>query len=215
VLVVDGRLGSVVNVGVGSKRWKVTVKGPGGHSYGSFGTPSAIHGVGKIIAAIADLKVPQDPKTTFNVGLIEGGTSVNTIAARASAIIDLRSADVSALNALAEQVRHIIMHAPGAGLVADIAVLGERPAGHINETEPLVQLALQTLRWVDVEPRLVSSSTDANIPISLHIPAVCIGITRGEKAHTVEEYIYVSPIEKGIAHLVRLSVEASELVAHQ
>jgi len=215
VLAIDGRLGCIVNVAVGSKRWKVTLKGPGGHSYGSFGTPSAIHGLGKIIAAISDVTVPQDPKTTFNVGIIEGGTSVNTIAAQASAIIDMRSTDVAALDVLAEQVRAIVKRYIGAdsGLQAEIAVLGERPAGGRGEDDQLVQLAMQALRWVQVEPRLVASSTDANIPISLNIPSVCVGITQGEKAHTTGEYISVPPIERGIAQLVRLCADACELIA--
>ena len=215
VLAIDGRLGCIVNAAVGSKRWKITLKGPGGHSYGSFGTPSAIHALGKIIAAISDLTVPQDPKTTFNVGTIEGGTSVNTIAARASAIIDMRSVDVSALDHLADQVRALVLNyaGPESGLQSSIDVLGERPAGSRSESDPLVQLAVQALQWVDVEPKLVASSTDANIPISLNIPSACVGITRGEKAHTVDEYIQIPPIEKGIAHLVRLCVDACELIA--
>jgi len=76
-----------------------------------------------------------------------------------------------------------------------------------------VQLAMQALRWVQVEPRLVASSTDANIPISLNIPSVCVGITQGEKAHTTGEYISVPPIERGIAQLVRLCADACELIA--
>lgn len=215
VLAIDGRLGCIVNTAVGSKRWKITLKGPGGHSYGSFGTPSAIHTLGKIIAAISDLSVPQEPKTTFNVGTIEGGTSVNTIAAHASAVIDMRSTDLSALDHLAEQVRAIVLsHAtPESGLQATIDVLGERPAGSRSDKDPLVQLAVQALQWVEVEPKLVASSTDANIPISLNIPSACVGITRGEKAHTLDEYIQIPPIEKGVAHLVRLCVDACELIA--
>jgi acetylornithine deacetylase/succinyl-diaminopimelate desuccinylase-like protein len=217
VLAIDGRLGSIVNVAVGSQRWRITLNGPGGHSYGSFGTPSAIHTLARIIAAISDLTVPKDPKTTFNVGLIEGGTSVNTIAASASAVIDMRSTDVSALDHLAKQVRAIVLlHTPPeSGLRATIEVLGERPAGSRSEKDPLIQLALQALHWVDIEPKLVASSTDANIPISLNIPSACVGITRGEKAHTVDEQIQIAPIEKGLAQLVRLCVDACELIARE
>ncbi len=215
VLAVDGRLGSIVNVAVGSKRWRVTVRGPGGHSFGSFGTPSAIHGLGRIIAALADLQVPKEPRTTFNVGVIEGGTSVNTIAASASALLDMRSVDVVALDHLAEQARSCIVQHVGAGLRTEIEVLGERPAGKRSRTDPLVQLAAQALRWLEIEPQYVASSTDANVPISLDIPAVCIGITYGEKAHTVEEYIQVPPIGKGMAQLVRLCIEACTLIAGQ
>jgi tripeptide aminopeptidase len=215
VLVVDGRLGYVVNAGVGSKRLKVTVSGPGGHSFGSFGTPSAIHGLGNIIAGLAAMKVPANPKTTFNVGTIEGGTSVNTIASTASALIDLRSVDTHLLDQLTEQAMAIISGQAGIGLQTSIEVLGDRPAGRISEDDPLVQLALRAVRWVGLEPNCVASSTDANIPISLNIPAVCIGITRGVQAHTIDEHLYISPIGQGLAQLVRLSLEASELVTHK
>jgi acetylornithine deacetylase/succinyl-diaminopimelate desuccinylase-like protein len=215
VLVIDGALGRITNVAVGSKRWKVTVRGPGGHSYGAFGRPSAIHGLGRIIAAIAELEVPSEPKTTYNVGLIEGGTSVNTIAASASAILDLRSVDVAALNMLAEQVKTLIETTAGEGLRTEIEVLGERPAGRRSESDPLVQLAARTLTWLGREPKYGASSTDANIPISLDIPSVCIGITRTDQAHTVEEHLYISPISAGLAQVLRLCIEASSLVAAQ
>lgn len=213
VLVVDGNLGSIVNVAVGSQRWKITVKGPGGHSFGSFGTPSAIHGLARIIAALASIQVPKEPRTTFNIGIIEGGTSVNTIAPHASALLDLRSTDDTALNHLVEQARTIINEQAGSGLQTEIEVIGNRPAGKRSEQDPLVQIAMQSLRWVGYEPRCVASSTDANIPISLNIPAVCIGVTKGEKAHTIEEFIHVTPIGHGLAQLVRLCLEASMLVA--
>ena len=110
-------------------------------SFGACGQPSAIHGLGRIITAIADLDVPKSPKTTFNVGMIEGGTSVNTIAHSASAIIDLRSTDVEMLGQLATRVRAIVEQKAGQGLQTEIAVLGERPAGTRSQTDPLVQLA--------------------------------------------------------------------------
>ncbi len=212
VLVVDGRLGSIVNAAVGSKRWRVLVQGPGGHSFGSFGTPSAVHGLGRIIVGLADMQVPSEPKTTFNVGVIEGGTSVNTIAPTATALLDLRSTDVGELERLAEQARTIITQRVGAGLNVGIEVLGERPAGQRSEDDPLVQLAAQALDWLGIEPEYASSSTDANIPISMSIPAVCVGITHGEKAHTLDEYIHVTPIRAGLAQLLRLIVEASALI---
>lgn len=213
VLVIDGGLGHITHGAVGSKRWRITVRGPGGHSYGSFGTPSAIHGLSKIIAAVADLHVPQNPKTTFNVGTIEGGTSVNTIAAEASALLDMRSTDVDTLNRLAEKARGLIEQRAGSGLQVAIEVLGERPAGQRSLSDPLVQLAGEVLRWLDIEPRYGTSSTDANIPISLNIPTVCIGVTHGEHAHTLQEYFTISPLGQGLAQLVRLSVEASEMVS--
>jgi tripeptide aminopeptidase len=212
VIVIDGGLGYITHSAVGSKRWRITVRGPGGHSYGSFGTPSAIHGLGRIIATIADLQVPQKPKTTFNVGVIEGGTSVNTIAPSASALLDMRSPDLEALNRLAERAREIIEQHAGSGLSTEIEVLGERPAGERSLSDPLVQLAGEALRWLGIEPRYGSSSTDANIPISLNIPAVCVGVTQGEYAHTLQEFLSVPPIGQGLAQLVRLCIEASLLI---
>ncbi len=214
VIAIDGLLGYIVNAAVGSRRWRITVRGPGGHSFGSFGTPSAIHGLGRIIVALAEMQVPREPKTTFNVGVIEGGTSVNTIAPSASALLDLRSTDTTTLNRLTEQAREIVMRAAGPGLSVTIEVLGERPAGRRSEADPLVQLAARALDWLDITPSFVASSTDANIPISLNIPAVCVGVTRGDKAHTLDEYIQVPPIGKGLAQITRLCVETCTLITH-
>ena len=214
VIAVDGSLGKLVHVAVGSKRWRITVSGPGGHSYGDFGTPSAIHGLGRIIASIAQLDVPRQPKTTFNVGLIEGGTSVNTIAPHASALLDLRSPDAATLDQVADRVRNIIEQSAGPGLRTEIDVLGERPAGMRSREDPLVQLAAEAITWLGKEPKYEASSTDANIPISLNIPAVCIGITRVERAHTLEEFLSVPPIGDGLAQLTRLCIEATTLIAN-
>ena len=213
VIAIDGKLGKITHIAVGSKRWRITVRGPGGHSYGAFGTPSAIHGLGRIIAALADLQVPREPKTTYNVGIIEGGTSVNTIASRATALLDLRSADVASLDRVADQVRAIVQQRAGPGLQTEIEVLGERPAGERSQSDPLVQLAAEALTWLEIEPKYEASSTDANVPISLNIPAVCIGITQVEQAHTLEEFVHVQPIGNGLAQLVRLCIEASTLIA--
>ncbi len=215
VIAIDGRLGAIVNTAVGSQRWRITVRGSGGHSFGSFGQPSAIHGLGRIIAAIADLEVPKEPKTTFNVGLIEGGTSVNTIAPTASAILDLRSTDVTTLNQLATKVRAIVEQRAGQGLQTQIEILGERPAGAISQSDFLVQLAETTLKWLNIKPIYAASSTDANIPISMHIPAVCVGVTYAGRAHTVEEYIEVPPIADGLAQLLRLVIEGCTLIAQK
>jgi tripeptide aminopeptidase len=214
VIAIDGDLGRITHAAVGSKRWRIMVRGPGGHSYAAFGTPSAIHGLGRIIAAIADLDVPQQPKTTFNVGIIEGGTSVNTIAPYATALLDLRSTDIAALKRIANEVRTIVEQRAGSGLQTEIEVLGERPAGERSLSDPLVQLATVAINWLGMKPKYTSASTDANIPISLNIPAVCIGITKIERAHTLEEFLYVPPIGDGLAQLTRLCIEACTLIAH-
>jgi acetylornithine deacetylase/succinyl-diaminopimelate desuccinylase-like protein len=213
VIVIDGCLGGITHVAVGSRRWRITVRGPGGHAYGDFGTPSAIHGLGRIIAAIAGLEVARDPKTTYNVGTIEGGTSVNTIAPSAAALVDLRSTDAASLDRLAERVREIVERCPGDGLTSETEMVGERPAGSRDRSDPLVRLAAECLAWVGGEPSYRAASTDANIPISLGIPSVCVGVTRGEHAHTDRELIEVPPIAHGLAQLSRLCLEATALVA--
>ncbi len=215
VIVIDGDIGQITHIAVGSKRWRITVRGPGGHSFGDFGTPSAIHGLSRIIAALSEMEVPQEPKTTFNVGTIEGGTSVNTIAAHATALLDMRSTDISALDQLASQARAIIEERAGLGLQTEIEVLGERPAGSCQRTDPLITLAAQTLSWLDIKSEYSAASTDANIPLSLNIPAVCIGITHVERVHTVEELLHVPPIGDGLAQLARMCIESSALIAHE
>ncbi|MBA2454592.1 MAG: M20/M25/M40 family metallo-hydrolase [Chloroflexia bacterium] len=213
VVVLDGRIGRVTTSAVGSVRWRVTVNGPGGHSYGAFGLPSAIHGLCRIGAAIADLKVPEQPKTTFNVGVIEGGTTVNSIAASANAIVDMRSESAQELEKLVAQVRDIVDTRAGEGLETEIELLGERPAGQQQETDPLIVKAAEGLRWVGYDPTFEASSTDMNIPISFGIPAVCVGVSEGERGHTVHESIRIAPFEQGLALAVRLSIDATDWVA--
>ena len=214
VIAVEGHnLGRVTHAGVGSTRWRVRVTGPGGHSWGAFGKPNAIHGLSRIIAEIAKLDVPSDPKTTYNVGMIEGGTSVNTIAPDASALVDMRSVDAGALKQLVDRVGRIVSTAAGDGLTVDVDVLGERPAGVCPRSHPLVGAAGNVLRQVGFEPVFDASSTDANIPISLGIPAVCIGITHGGLGHTTSEYIDVKPIATGLTQLGLLTLAAANVVA--
>jgi tripeptide aminopeptidase len=207
VIAVEGHsLGRVTSGAVGSKRIKVTVTGPGGHSWGAFGQPSAIHALGHIIHEIDSLSVSTDPKTTYNVGVIEGGVSVNTIAPEATAIIDMRSVDVSSLNQLAVDVESIIESKNEGQISTAIEVLGERPAGQTPDDTPIVQAGLQVLRDLGMDPYTDASSTDANVPISRGIPSICIGITRGEGAHRMEETIEIEPIASGMAQLLKLVI---------
>ena len=210
VIAIEGHnLGRITHMAVGSRRLRITVNGPGGHSWGAFGQPSAIHGLGRIIAAISSLKVPEEPRTTYNVGLIEGGTSINTIAPVASALVDMRSVDAHELDRLSARVGEIIDNEAGDGLDVEVEILGERPAGAVDTSDPYIRIATETLRWLDMEPVFDASSTDANVPISLGIPAFCIGITRGGRVHTIHEYIDVEPVGLGLAQLTRLCVDAT------
>lgn len=182
----------------GSRRYKVTYSGPGGHSFGDFGTPSAIHALGRAIALIADVRTPTDPKTTFTVGGVSGGTSVNTIAPEASMLIDLRSTGEAALRHLEDQVLEMVKKACGeenerwqrADMTVKIEQIGDRPAGQQSAEAPIVQAARAAARALGLEPALdEAQSTDANVPIALGIPAVTLGGGGGcGGMHTLSEY---------------------------
>lgn len=207
VIVLEGHhLGRVYNQAVGSRRLRVTVMAPGGHSWGAFGTASAIHVLGEMITAIAKLPVPTEPKTTFNVGTIDGGVSINTIAPLATLTLDLRSIDLATLTHLISRVESIVEEANDAarGVSAYSEIIGDRPGGVISADAPVIQTALDTLRELGLDPHLSAGSTDANIPIAEGIPAVCIGLTTGEHAHRIDEYIDIPPLVTGLKQLALL-----------
>ncbi|MDW2878016.1 MULTISPECIES: M20/M25/M40 family metallo-hydrolase [Bacillaceae] len=183
----------ITYLAAGSKRYEITYKGSGGHSFGDFGTPSAIHAAGKAIAGIADLKVPEDPKTTFNVGIVSGGTSVNTIAAEARLIIDLRSVSADELARVESEALSIIKEAAGgadSGITVEIKQVGDRPAGSQDMESAIVQTAAEASRQLGFTPSFEkASSTDSNVPIALGIPAVTLGGGGSFGGiHTLEEY---------------------------
>lgn len=214
LIAVEGHnLGRVTHAAVGSVRWRITTSGPGGHSWGAFGKPSAIHRLARIIAAIDDLSVPGDPKTTYNVGMIDGGVSVNTIAPRASALVDMRSVDARELQRLAERVGQLARDADGNGVSVEIEVLGERPAGQTPRAHWLVGTAGDILRRLGMQPIFDASSTDANVPMSLGIPAICIGMTHGANGHTTNELIELPPLATGLSQLATLILAATEALA--
>jgi acetylornithine deacetylase/succinyl-diaminopimelate desuccinylase-like protein len=144
------------------------------------------------------------PKTTYNVGTIEGGVSVNTIAPLAQAVVDLRSIDRRELERLYRAVEAICARHRSRSVDVDIEFLGERPAGETPADSRLVREAVRILRELGVEPVLDASSTDANAAIAAGIPAICIGLTRGRGSHTLEETIEVPPLERGLLQLLRL-----------
>jgi tripeptide aminopeptidase len=203
---VDGTGLDVTSRGVGSKRYKVTYKGPGGHSYGAFGIPNPIHALGRAMAQIAEIQVPASPKTTFNVGVISGGTSVNSIPFEGSMEIDMRSESPDALDVVDGQVRRMLTEALNAenerwikqtGARAEraklslvIDTIGIRPANSAqSDSSRIVATALAAGRSLGFAPRTGASSTDANIPMSLGIPAITIdGGGRGSGAHSLGEW---------------------------
>ena len=196
---IDGTGYGVTNAGVGSHRYRVTYKGPGGHSYGAFGMPNPIHALGRAMATIGDIQVPAQPKTTFNVGLISGGTSVNSISAEGIMDVDLRSESQDALNTLDQQLRRAVEQALIAEnarwprsttkLTVKIDTIGIRPAGSLPDTANIVRTAIAAGRAIGLSPTTGASSTDANIPISLGLQAITMdGGGRGSGAHALDEW---------------------------
>jgi acetylornithine deacetylase/succinyl-diaminopimelate desuccinylase-like protein len=217
---VDGaRPESITYIAVGSHRYRATFRGPGGHSFSAFGRPSAIHAMGRAIAKIADLQTPNEPKTTFTVGTMHGGTSVNAIAAEAVMELDLRSVgtpqlldvEKAALTAIKDAAAEENARWGSDGISVDIESVGDRPGGSQPTDSLIIQAAILAVRAVGLEPVLAEpSSTDSNIPISLGIPAMTVG--RGGAngdVHSIDEWFdptdaYLGP-QKNLLTLLALA----------
>ena len=209
----------ITNRALGSRRYRVEIAGPGGHSWGDFGLPNPVHALGRAVAKLAGYPLPREPRTTFNVGRIEGGTSVNAIAEKAAMDVDLRSGADAELRRLDSFFRRAVKQAadeenatrrPGDPLLeVKVDLMGERPSGETPADSPLVELALEATRILGVEPRLDQSSTDSNFPISLGIPAITLGAggTSGS-SHTLAEWFDPTDRDLGLkrALLVVLGV---------
>ena len=204
-IVLEGMaLGHIYNRGLGVRRYRVAFQTSGGHSWVDFGRPSAVHEMAIFVSKLTSLQLPQKPRTTLNVGVINGGTSVNTIAAEAFFELDLRSVDQTTLERISLQVEEMAVQANRAEVRVFAEVIGSRPPGQISRNAPLVRLAWNCLVEQGIQPRLHIGSTDANIPLSRGLPAVCVGMTRGLGAHTLSERIYTRPLVQGLAQLVSL-----------
>jgi acetylornithine deacetylase/succinyl-diaminopimelate desuccinylase-like protein len=201
---VDGSGSDVVNAAVGSNRYKVSFKGPGGHSYGAFGMPNPAHALGRAVAAIAELQVPTQPKTTFSVSVLSGGTSVNSIPFEVAFEIDMRSEQPAALADLDTRAMRAIHAAvaaekarwprSSAALDVQIDTIGIRPAGEQPVSAPIVQVALAASRALGLQSETQASSTDSNIPMNLGIPSITIdGGGRGGASHAPEEWYEDTP----------------------
>ncbi|HEY9151518.1 MAG TPA: M20/M25/M40 family metallo-hydrolase [Anaerolineales bacterium] len=203
-LVIEGMsLGHVYHRAIGVRRYRVTAKTAGGHSWSDYGQPSAVHEAAKLVTQIASLSVPVNPRTTLNIGKISGGTGINVLASEATFELDLRSESMEALTALIQQVEELIRSANKEGVKIEFEVIGARPAGEISAEHPLIRLAEECLREQGIKAELTSGSTDANIPLSRGYPATVLGVTTGGGAHTVHEYMDVGPVEKGMEQLVK------------
>jgi acetylornithine deacetylase/succinyl-diaminopimelate desuccinylase-like protein len=175
----------VVNQATGSHRYEMIFRGPGGHSFQEFGLPSAIHAMGRAVAKISELQTPSDPKTTFTVGTVSGGTSVNAIAGEAKMAVDMRSNSTDELLKLEARLLDLVRQAVVEEnarwntdkMTVEITLIGDRPAGTVSMDSPIVQATQRTVAAIGRGPRVTfaGSSTDSNIAMSLGIPAVTIG----------------------------------------
>jgi acetylornithine deacetylase/succinyl-diaminopimelate desuccinylase-like protein len=198
----------------------VTFKGPGGHSYSAFGLANPAHALGRAMAAIADLQVPADPKTTFAVGRVGGGTSVNAIPFDAWMEVDMRSVDAEALRALEAGVLNAVDQAVAAEnarwnqngqLSVEKRLVGDRPAGLTPASSPIVETAVSVTRALGLTPTLDEGSTDANMPISLGIPAITIDAGgRDTGAHALEEAFDTADSWKGTQRALLLAIALAQ-----
>jgi acetylornithine deacetylase/succinyl-diaminopimelate desuccinylase-like protein len=201
-IVLEGMaLGRVYHAGIGVRRYRLSAEAEGGHSWLNFGRPSAIHRLVRLAAALTDLDVSRKPRTTFNIGVIRGGTSVNTIARTAELELDLRSESPATLAALSAQVEALVARHQNSDAPLRCEVIGDRPPGSIAPEHGLVKAAISALGRQGLSATLDTGSTDANLPLSRSLPCVCIGLTTGANAHRPDEYIDTAPLDRGLAAL--------------
>lgn len=197
----DGTMNGIVNRAVGSRRFEVVMKAQGGHSYARFGNTNAIALLASVISDIYKISVPPYGKTTYNVGTIAGGTSVNTIAQEARMLCEYRSDDIRGMQAMEEEFERIFEAHRAAGEEFEVILVGERPCGNGVDEEQQEALRAQACRLLEtVTGRRIgahSGSTDCNIPLSLGIPSVCYGTYYGDGAHTREEYVWKDSLKMG------------------
>ena len=217
---IDGAGLGITNGGVGSKRYRATFKGPGGHSYGAFGMPNPMHAMGRAIAAIAAFEVPATPKTTFNVGRVGGGTSVNSIPFEVWMEVDLRSEDAAALAELDARLRNAADAAVtaenerwrhSAKVMLDLALVGDRPAGRTSDTSDIVKAASSVLRVLRLPVALRTSSTDANVAMARGVPGITIGGGgRGHASHSLTESFDPAGGVEGLRQAILLAIALAQ-----
>lgn len=204
-LVLEGMaLGHIYHRALPIHRYRIQASTTGGHAWIHAGRPSAIHNICKIGKRLAEIELPEKPRWSLNIGQIDGGTSINTIAPKAWIELDLRAEDIATLAVLEERVHKATDISDEDNLSIEIERIGDRPAGEIPADHHLVLIAIHALEEVGIHnPQLEIGSTDASIPLSKNIPAVCIGLTLGSGAHSLEEQIEIQPMPIGYQALRR------------
>lgn len=204
----DGNANAIVTKAVGSRRYRVTVTTEGGHSYSRFGAPNAIAQLSRLISRLYEVQVPAIGRTTYNVGTVCGGTSVNTIAQEASMLFEFRSDEREGLSIMQDHFDCIVEEFRTSGVEIQTEVVGDRPCGLDVDNSGLAARAVKAVEaHYGFSPALTSGSTDCNIPLSMGIPAICPGCVLGAGAHTREEYVQIDSLLPGLK-------VAAELILH-
>ena len=209
-----GEPGPITNGGTGSKRFRVIFTGPGGHSYGAFGLVNPAYAMGNAIHKFSRLTVPLQPKTTFNVGVVNGGTSVNSIPFEVSMDVDMRSESKEELSKLVDSFHGLLFAAveeenkarsiAQGKIKVEAKLIGDRPAGETSRDSAIVKIVATVVQSFGLKPTYNISSTDSNIPISMGIPAVTIGRGKGGRAHSLDEWVDVEKPAQILAAQVAL-----------
>ncbi|MFN2399879.1 MAG: M20/M25/M40 family metallo-hydrolase [Gemmatimonadaceae bacterium] len=205
---------------LGSRRYRISYHGAGGHSWTAYGAPNAVHAVAVAAAKLARLPLPSTPRTSLSVGRIGGGISINAIPDESWLEVDLRSTSARTIHEIDSQVRSVARAAEAEEngrrahgtppLTSNFAVIGDRPNGETPADHPLVIAAIQATRMIGREPDLATASTDANVPISRGIPAIAIGAGgHGGDAHTVSEWFDNSDGRRGIERALGIVIAAA------
>ena len=204
----DGNANVVVTKAVGSRRYRVTVRTEGGHSYARFGAPNAIAQLSSIIARLYEIRVPEIGRTTYNVGTISGGTSVNTIAQNAEMLFEFRSDEREGLAIMQTHFDRVVEEFRACGVQIEVELVGDRPCGLEVDNSHLAERAARAVEaHYGFVPQFGVGSTDCNIPLSMGIPAICPGCVLGAGAHTREEYVEIDSLLPGLK-------VAAELILH-
>ena len=207
-LTFDGNANAVVTKAVGSRRYRVIVRTEGGHSYARFGAPNAIAQLSSLIARLYEIRVPEIGRTTYNVGTISGGTSVNTIAQNAEMLFEFRSDEREALDIMQAHFDRVLEEFRERGVQIEVEMVGDRPCGLEVDNSFLAERAVRAVEaHYGFSPRFSVGSTDCNIPLSMGIPAICPGCVMGAGAHTREEYVEIDSLLPGLK-------VAAELILH-
>lgn len=208
----DCMLDEMITGAIGSERWRVTAKTRGGHSWGSFGSPNAVHRMAELVTKLYAQELPrlEGVRTTYNVGGFTGGTSINTIAQEAEILYEYRSDSRLGLSAMRESFDKLVAEADCGEARFKAELLGERPCGGDVDREAhekLIERCTEAIRFaVGKEPMRLAASTDANIPLSLGVPAVTFGLLMGGGAHTREEWLDIGSLKDGLTAGLRLVI---------